>query len=112
MLAFDRYYKKENLISRKLDIEEEMYNELERLSKEVYDASINKLVNSAIEELLETENIQLCNMKNKHYVSRSFLIRQSFLDGLYELKDKYRISINLLVNIAIKNVLLQSMSHL
>lgn len=104
MSAFDRYYKREKLISRKLYIEE-MYTELEHLSKNVYDASINKLVNSAIEELLKTEKIQLYNMKNKNYVSRSFLIRQSFLEGLYELKDKYRISINLLVNIAIKNIL-------
>lgn len=105
MIAFDRYYKKEKLVSRKLDIEEEMYEKLEHLSKHVYDASINKLVNSAIEELLRTEKIQLYNMKNKHYVSRSFLIRQSFSEGLYELKDKYKISINLLVNIAIKNIL-------
>lgn len=105
MSVFDRYYKKEELLSRKLDIEEEIYNELEHLSKDVYDASINKLVNSAIEELLKTEKIQLYNMKNKNYVSRSFLIRQSFLEGLYELKDKYKISINLLVNISIKNIL-------
>ena len=53
MNAFDRYYKKEKLISRKLDIEEEMYNELQYLSDNVYDASINKLVNSAIEELVK-----------------------------------------------------------
>lgn len=105
MSAFDRYYKKETMISRKLNIEEEMYNKLEHLSQNVYDASINKLVNSAIEELLKTEKIQLYNMKGKNYVSRSFLIRQSFLDGLYELKDKYKISINLLVNIAIRNIM-------
>ena len=105
MSVFDRYYKKEKLLSRKLDIEEGIYNELEHLSKDVYDASINKLVNSAIEELLKTEKIQLYNMKNKNYVSGSFLIRQSFLEGLYELKDKYKISINLLVNISIKNIL-------
>ena len=105
MTAFDRYYKREKLISKKLDIEEELYNELERLSKDIYDASINKLVNSAIEELILTEKIELYNMKNKNYVSRSFLIRQSFSEGLYELKQKYKISVNLLVNIAIKNVI-------
>lgn len=105
MSAFDRYYKKEIMISRKLNIEEEMYIKLEDLSKNVYDASINKLVNSAIEELLKTEKIQLYNIKGKNYVFRSFLIRQSFLEGLYELKYKYKISINLLVNIAIKNII-------
>ena len=94
MSAFDRYYKKDKLVSRKFNIEEEIYNKLQYLSEEVYDASINKL-----------EAIELYNMKNKNYVARSFLIRQTFLDGLYELKDKYKISIDLLVNIAIKNSL-------
>ena len=37
------------------------------------------------------------------YISRSFLIRENFLEKLYVLKKKYRISIYLLVNIAIKN---------
>lgn len=105
MSAFDRYYKKDKLVSRKFNIEEEIYNKLQYLSEEVYDALINKLVNSALEELINTEAIELYNMKNKNYVARSFLIRQTFLDGLYELKDKYKISINLLVNIAIKNFL-------
>ena len=79
MSAFDRYYKKEKLISRKLDIEEETYMKLEHLSKNVYDASINKLVNSAIEELIKTEKIQVYNMKGKNYVSRSFLIRYQLI---------------------------------
>ena len=41
------------------------------------------------------------------YVSRSFLIRNSFWDGLHRLKIKYGISIRLLVNIAIRNVLIE-----
>ena len=49
MTCFSKFYKKEILISRTLDIDEELYIELERLSKEVYDASISKLVNAAIE---------------------------------------------------------------
>ena len=38
-------------------------------------------------------------------ISRSFLIRESFLEGLYELKDNYTLSINLLVNIAVRNAI-------
>ena len=102
-----KFYKRENLISRSLDIDEELYTKLEELSKNVYDASISKLVNVSIERLLETENIQLYERKNKLYVSRSFLIRESLLEGLYDLKDKYRISICLLVNIAIRNALIE-----
>ena len=107
MAYFSRFYKKENLISRSLDIDEELYSELEYLSKNVYEASISKLVNAAIEKLIEKEEIQVYERKNKSYVSRSFLIRESLIEGLYVLKDKYRISICLLVNIAIRNALLE-----
>ena len=103
MSTFDRFYKREKLVNRTLEIDEDLYEKLIDLSKNVYDASINKLVNAAIEELLKTENIIIYEPKRNLYVSRSFLIRESFLEGLYYLKKKYRISIYLLVNIAIKN---------
>ncbi len=104
---FSRFYKKENLISRSLDIDEELYDELEYLSKNVYEASISKLVNASIEKIIETEDIHLYERKNKSYVSRSFLLRESLIEGLYELKEKYRISICLLVNVAIRNALIE-----
>ena len=108
MTCFSKFYKKEKLISRTLEIDEELYYELEKLSSKVYDASISKLVNAAIENLIQTENIQVYKRKNTS--SRSFLIRRSFLEGLYNLKKKYRIPIYLLVNIAIRNVLIEEMS--
>ena len=100
-----KFYKKEKLISRTLEIDEELYNKLEFLSSNIYDASISKLVNVAIEDLIITENVQIYKRKNNSYVSRSFLIRDSLLEGLYELKKKYRVPIYLLVNIAIRNEL-------
>ena len=111
MTCFSRFYKREKLISRTLDIDEELYLELERLSNEVYDASISKLVNASIENLIKTENIQIYERKKTSYVSRSFLIIYSFLEGLYNLKRKYRVPIYLLVNIAIRNVLLEELEE-
>ena len=55
MAYSDKIYKKEKLISRTFYIDEKLYLELERLSKEVYEASISKLMNVAIEELVEKE---------------------------------------------------------
>ena len=107
MSCFSRFYKREKLISRTLDIDEELYCELEDLSKNIYEASISKLVNASIENLIKTENIKLYERKNKSYVSRSFLIRESLLEGLYDLKLKYRVSICLLINIAIRNALIE-----
>ena len=109
MTCFSRFYKKEKMISRTLDIDENLYLELERLSNDVYDASISKLVNAAIEELIKKEDINIYENKNKSYVSRSFLIRESLLDGIYELKSKYRISLCLIVNIAIRNAIIDDL---
>ena len=107
MSCFSGLCKKEKTISRTLDIDEELYYKLEFLSKEIYDASISKLVNISIEELIKTEKIQVYKRKNNSYISRSFLVKESLLEGLYELKSKYRIPIYLLVNIAIRNVLIE-----
>lgn len=105
MSIFSKFYKKETMLSRTLEINEDLYEKLIFLSDNVYDASINKLVNAAIEELIRTEDIKFYKPVRNSYVSRSFLIRESFLDELYNLKKKYRISIYLLVNIAVKNAL-------
>lgn len=56
MSCFSKFYKKEKLLSRTLEIDETLYSELERLASEVYDASVNKLVNAAIEDIIEKEN--------------------------------------------------------
>ena len=102
-----KFNKKEKFVNRSLNIDEELYIKLEELSNNVYDASISKLVNAAIENLIETENIHLYERKNKSYVSRSFLVRESSIEGLYNLKDKYGVSMCLLINVAIRNALLE-----
>lgn len=107
MKSFCRFYKRENMISKTLNIDENFYCELENLSDNVYDASISKLVNASIESLLNTEKVEIYKRESTNQVTRSFLIRESFLEGLYKLKRKYTISINLLVNIAIRNAILE-----
>ncbi len=105
MSSFNRFYKREKLISKTLEIDEELYDKLEILSKNVYEASINKLVNAAIEDLIKNENVKFYKNERNAYVARSFLIRESFLEKLYDLKKKYRLPIYLIVNIAINNIL-------
>ncbi len=107
MSAFNNLYKKEPIVNRTYEIDESLYNILETLSQNVYDASINKLVNISIEFLLNTKNVQLYYRERKEIsVPRSFLIRKSLLDGLFVLKENYNVSLNRLVNIAIRNALI------
>ena len=107
MSCFNKFDKKEKFADKTLRIDEELYNELSRLWNDVYMASINKLVNSAIEDLVKKENIVIYQRKNALCVTRSFCIKESLIDKLADLKAKYRLSINLLVNIAIRNALLE-----
>ncbi len=103
MSCFSRFCKKGTTVNKKLSIDENLYQDLTELSNSMYDASISKLVNAAIENLITTKNVALYKKENTNQVSRSFLIREDFLNGLYELKENYSVSINSLVNIAIRN---------
>lgn len=103
MSCFSRFCKKGTTVNKKLSIDENLYQDLTELSNSMYDASISKLVNAAIEDLITTKNVTLYKKENTNQVSRSFLIREDFLNGLYELKENYSVSINSLVNIAIRN---------
>lgn len=111
MAYSDKIYKKEKLISRTFYIDEKLYLELERLSKEVYEASISKLINVAIEELVEKEKIEVYENRNRTCVTRSILIIESLLKGLSELKIKYGLSISMLVNIAVKNEIMEEQKY-
>lgn len=105
MGAFDRFYKKEPLIRKTIEIDDSLYNQLGELAKNKYDTSVNMLINASIEELIKTEDINYQKESKEYAVKHSLLIRESFVIGLENLKDKYNISIYKLVNMAIRNAL-------
>ncbi len=82
MSCFSRFCKKGTTVNKKLSIDENLYQDLTELSNSTYDASISKLVNAAIEDLITTKNVALYKKENTNQVSRSFLIREDFLNGL------------------------------
>ena len=97
--------KKEKLIPRTFEIDDSLYEKLEKLSKDKYDASVNKMVNLSIEKLVETNKIIPYTVDNSLYSPRGFLLRETVLDCLYKLKKQYKIPTYMLVNIAIRNAL-------
>ena len=99
MSIFDNYLlPKDNGIRRRIEIDNTSYNGLNELT-EKYDASVNKMVNIAIIELIKTENVKIYERPN------NFLIRESSYKQLERLREKYGLSIYKLVNIAIYNAL-------
>ena len=106
MNTFDKYLlKKDNLIRRRIEIDNTLCEQLEKLAK-VYDASINKLVNVAIIEMIKTENVDVYEKSENEIVeAHNFGIRETSYNKLEELKVKYGLSIFKLINIAIYNAL-------
>lgn len=106
MNTFDKYLlKKDKLIKRRTEIDSSLYEKLAKLV-DIYDASINKLVNIAILEMIETENVQVYERpENEISESHNFAIRESSYLELEKFRDRYGLSIYKLTNIAIYNAL-------
>ena len=98
MSIFDKYLlKKDNLLRRRVEIDNTLYEKLVELSNE-YDAAIIDMItkeNIAIYERAENEIVEAHN----------FAIRETSYKKLEEYKNKYGLSIYKLINIAIYNAL-------
>lgn len=106
MGAFNRFWKRDKLLKKTIEIDNSLYEKLNELSKTVYQTSTNQLINACIEELIDTKNIKIYEKPEGEITEQhSLLIRKSLFDGLEELREKYDISIYKLVNIAIKNAI-------
>lgn len=106
--VFSRFYDKDVIVQKTFEIETTLYDRLEFLSKNIYDASISKLINACIDDLVETEDIKLYTKSgNELYTKHSLLLRRYSLENLEKLKVKYDISSYKLINIAIHRALEQ-----
>lgn len=106
MGVFDRFYKKERIVRKTVEIDNRLYEKLKEISKNEISASVNQLINACIEQLIEKENIQMyIKPKNEISIKHTLFIRESFVEQLDKLKDKYNISIYKLVNMSINNAL-------
>lgn len=106
MGAFDRFWKKGNLLKKTIVIDNTFYEKLNELAKTRYQTSANQLINGCIEELLRTKKVNVyAKPKGELSEQHSLLIREELFDGLEQMRDEYNLSIYKLVNIAIKNAL-------
>ena len=105
MSIFSKYLlNRDELLSRRIEINSSSYEQLQSLTKK-YHASINDLVNVALVEMIKTKNISFHEISNRYSEYHSFRIRKSSYIELEKLKEKYKLSITQLTNIAIYNAL-------
>ena len=104
-----KFSKKEDKYRRNYEIDDTLYSRLEELANTTYDATVTDLINACLEYLIETENIDLYK-KDKQEITlmHTVNIKESNLTGLERLKGKYGVSICKLVNISIRNVLIET----
>lgn len=106
MSVLDRFYKRDILIQRTVEIDSSLFDQIDYLSSKVYDASISKIINACLDELIEKEKIELYERKESEIaLKHTIIIRKSTLNGLENLKSRYGLSLNRLINMAIYLVL-------
>lgn len=105
--GFYRFYPKEKWINRNIEIEDTLYSELKAISENFLDASINKLIDSCVENFkIENDEIVFYKKpKNEITIARSIRLRESMWNKLDILKKDYDISLYKLINLAIKYTL-------
>ena len=107
MEPIERLYKKDEIITRSLHIDEDLYLKLQDICDNVFDTSISKIVNICVETLLQNkDNIKFYKKPYKvDSIYRSILFRKEFYDELIKIKEKTGISFSRLVNGSIKEFL-------
>ncbi|MCI8482147.1 MAG: hypothetical protein HFJ27_03560 [Clostridia bacterium] len=106
MGAFDRFWKKDNLLRKTIVIDNSLYEKLNEMAQNCYHTSTNQLINGCIEELIKTKQINIyAKPEGELSIKHSLLIRETLFNELEKMRDSYNISIYKLVNIAIKNAL-------
>ena len=105
MRPIDRLYRKDEIVSRSLHIDEELYLKIQDLSENVFNASVSKLVNICVETMLQNkENITFYKKpQGTDSIYRSILFKKEFYDELVEIRSQTGISFSRLVNGSIKD---------
>ena len=100
-----KFYLREKRVQRIYEIDDELYEFLREASK-IYKATISDIFNACIKELLESNNLQIYQSKKDIlFPAHSFDVNESNVKGLGNLKKETTYNMNVLVSMAIRNVM-------
>ena len=107
MKVIDRLYRRDELKNRTVHIDQDLYSQLQHLSKNVFSATVSTLINISIENtLLKNKPIKFyAKPENTDSIYRSILLRKTFYDELIKLRKETGISFSRLLNGCIKEFL-------
>ena len=107
MRGIERLYSSKNTTLKKsVNLEDNLYEELKKLTETKYDASISELVNVILEDYISKDEVFYHGKaQGISETYRSMMFRKENLDGLSKLNKKHSISFTRLVNGAIKEFL-------
>lgn len=101
----DRLTNNEKSVSKTMNLDDKLYSRIEKIAKKKYNKSVSAVINACIYELADTENIKIYENENELLVKHTIVIRKSALNELERLRNKYKISLYRLVNIAMNNAI-------
>lgn len=107
MKTRDKLYSINNkTISKSVNVDDGLYNEIKKLTLNVYDAKISDIINIAIEEYIERDNPSFYGkLENETVTYRNLMLRKYNIKKLNEYHKKTGISFTRLLNGAIKEFL-------
>ena len=105
MNAEQRLYLKNNKkIQKCVNLDDDLYNALKKLSEKKYDATVSDIINICIENYIYENNPQYYPKKENELTTiRSVMIRKENIEGLSKFQSKKGISFTRLLNGAIYN---------
>lgn len=82
--GFYRFYPREKWINRNIEIEDSLYSELKRISEKELDVSINKLIDSCVEnfKIQDDRIVYYKKPKEEITIARSIRLRESMWEKL------------------------------
>lgn len=101
MDIIDTLWGKDQLVQKTVQIEDDLYEELVKLSQTMLDASVSKIINACIYEFAQKDRITMREIGDlsKH----SVIFRKSAVKQLAEMKSKFNIPQYVILNLAIKS---------
>ena len=101
MDIIDTLWGKDKLVQKTMQIEDSLYEELVKLSENMLDASVSKIINACVYEFSHKDKLTMYQLGD--LTKHSVIFRKSAVKKLADMKAKFNISQYVILNIAINS---------